>query len=112
MNQALKTGREWATKRLREYAQKANVPIDNASWHDVNKDASEFVVESHGEKKSYEIENLDLEDDDEDRRNYVDQIMELIVKGFLKANAGKALHLWPHAGVENMFTSEPNLQPA
>lgn len=81
MNQKLKEGREWATKRLREYAQKADVPIDNTSWHDiVSKDASEFAVESGGEKKLYEIQNLLLEDDQ--CRNDVDQIMESIVKEF------------------------------
>lgn len=81
MNQKLKGGREWATKRLREYAQKADVPINGASWNDiVNKDASEFVVESRGEKKLYEINNLDVED--EQRRSSLDQIMESIVKEF------------------------------
>lgn len=81
MNQKLKEGREWAIKRLREHAQKANVPIDDASWHDiVNKDASNFEVKSLGMGNVYPIPNLDLED--EQRRSSLDQIMESIVKEF------------------------------
>lgn len=81
MNQKLKEGREWATERFREHARKANVPIDDASWHDiVNEDASNFEVKSRGKKECYRIENLDLED--KQRRSSLDQIMESIVNEF------------------------------
>lgn len=77
MKQRLNAGRDYATKKLKEHAHKANVPIDDASWHD-NGDVSYLVVESRGKREVYEIENPLLEDDQ--RRDYLDQLMERIVK--------------------------------
>ena len=52
--QELNVGRDRTTKRLREHAQKANVPIDDASWQDVvNEDASNFEVKSRGKQVAW-----------------------------------------------------------
>jgi hypothetical protein len=51
------------------------------SWYEPHdQDVSELTVTSRGEKKTYVIENLDLEDPQ--RRPSLDQLAELIVEEF------------------------------
>ena len=58
-----------------------SVPMDDLSWYEpCDQDVSELTVASRGEKKTYVIKNLDLED--VQRRNDLDQLAELIVKDF------------------------------
>lgn len=58
-----------------------NISIDNLSWYEpCDQGVSELTVASRGEKKTYVIKNRDIEN--VQRRNYLDQLAELIVKDF------------------------------
>ena len=59
----------------------AKISMDDLFWREPhNQDVSELTIASRGKKKTYTIENLNLED--VQRRYYLEQLAELIVQDF------------------------------
>jgi hypothetical protein len=77
LDKNLQARRDWFTDKLKETANKKNVPIDDTFWYDIaNKDAAEFVIRSRGKRKQYQIDNFDLISKPDD---YLEQCVEQIV---------------------------------
>jgi len=77
-NQSVQAGRDWFEKKLREIANKKNVPVDEVSWKDVPyHDASDLVIRSGDKKEDHRIKDFDLISDKPNR--YLEQCIEQIV---------------------------------
>ena len=75
MRQSRQAGQNYIANKITSLA------IEDLSWDEAyNQDISELTVASGGKKKTYMIDNLDLEDPQ--RRNCLDQIAELIINEF------------------------------
>ena len=83
MSQRRTAGQDYLKKRILDYARAGNIPIDDPSWYEpTQQDVSEVTVTRSDKKKKKTtiIENIELEDDQ--RRGYLDQVAETIVKDF------------------------------